>query len=129
MFTAEQIKAAHAKVKSGADFPQYVKDLIQLGVTSYETYVSDGHTEYHGTDGYTATSGAKYERLAIADNANASRFKTGLKEHQEGKTDYPAFCTLCAASGIDKWIVDMNEGACSYYDKGGNTLFTEKIPV
>jgi hypothetical protein len=41
MFTIEQIKSAHTKVKSGADFPNYFKDLIQLGVTSYEAFVAD----------------------------------------------------------------------------------------
>lgn len=32
MFTIEQIKEAHSKVKSGADFPNYIQDLIILGV-------------------------------------------------------------------------------------------------
>ena len=44
MFTIDQIKEAHSKVKSGADFPQYVQDLIKLGVIHYTTYVRDGHT-------------------------------------------------------------------------------------
>jgi hypothetical protein len=39
MFAIEQIKAAHSKVKSGADFLNYVQDLIKLGITSYETLV------------------------------------------------------------------------------------------
>ncbi len=43
MFTLEQIKSAHSKVKSGADFPNYIQDLINLGIKSYHTYVSDGH--------------------------------------------------------------------------------------
>ena len=33
MFTVEQIKAAHSKVKSGADFPSYIKEIKSLGVT------------------------------------------------------------------------------------------------
>ena len=41
MFTLEQIKSAHSKVKSGADFPNYVQDIIKLGVIFYETHVSD----------------------------------------------------------------------------------------
>lgn len=36
MFTTEQIHAAHSKVKSGADFPNYIRDLKQLGVVYYE---------------------------------------------------------------------------------------------
>jgi hypothetical protein len=35
MFTIEQIKQAHVKVKSGADFPAYIKYLKQLGVRYY----------------------------------------------------------------------------------------------
>ena len=48
MFTIEQIKEAHAKVKSGADFPKYVKEMKTLGVVSYDHYVADGHTNYYG---------------------------------------------------------------------------------
>lgn len=33
MFTVEQIKTAHSKVKSGADFPAYIQDIKKLGVT------------------------------------------------------------------------------------------------
>ena len=50
MFTIEDIKAAHAKVKSGADFPNYVKELIDLGVSGYSTLVSDGNTEFRGSN-------------------------------------------------------------------------------
>ena len=30
MFTIKQIKDAHSKVKSGADFPKYMQDIIVL---------------------------------------------------------------------------------------------------
>ncbi|MDR6968468.1 uncharacterized protein YbcV (DUF1398 family) [Flavobacterium arsenatis] len=39
MFTVEQIKQARSKVKSGADFPNYIQDLIELGVLSFETFI------------------------------------------------------------------------------------------
>ena len=48
MFTLDQIKQAHAKVKSGADFPKYIQDLIVLGIKNYDTFVIDGHSEYYG---------------------------------------------------------------------------------
>ena len=47
MFTVEQIKTAHSKVKSGADFPSYIKEIKSLGVTHYEAYVTDGHIDEH----------------------------------------------------------------------------------
>jgi uncharacterized protein YbcV (DUF1398 family) len=87
MFTIDQIKAAHSKVKSGADFPAYIQDLKKLGVTSYETLVSDGHSEYNGINNYKTSSTAKYEVLPIAKSSAPEQFKADLKAHQQGKTD------------------------------------------
>lgn len=128
MFTIEQIKSTHSKVKSGADFPNYIKDLALLGVSSYETFVSDGHTEYFGKDDYKITSGTKYQILPVAGRTNAIQFEQDLKAHQQGKTDYPAFCRDCASSGINKWIVNIVQMTCTYYDFAGNPMLQEPIP-
>ena len=128
MFTIAEIKAAHAKVKSGADFPAYIKDLKSLGVTGYTTYVSDGHTVFHGTDETHITSEAKYGTLHINAQTNAEKFKERLKAHQMGQTDYPTFCNDCAVTGIEKWVVDITGMTCIYYDKANNKILTEQIP-
>jgi|SRR3954464_1043686 len=128
MFTIEQIKAAHSKVKSGADFPAYVQDLIKLGVVSYDTFVMDGHTDYFSTENTKIASPPKYDQLTIAANSNKEQFQKDLKAHQQGKTDYPTFCKDCAKSGVNKWVVLMDKMTCSYYDKSGNELLIEKIP-
>jgi uncharacterized protein YbcV (DUF1398 family) len=128
MFTINQIKEVHSKVKSGADFPAYVQDLIQLGVRSYESHVADGHILFFGKDGYTVQSEAKYAQLKIADNSDQDQFKKELKEHQQGKTDYLAFCTASARSGIEKWVVDTVRMTCTYYDKAGREILVEEIP-
>jgi uncharacterized protein YbcV (DUF1398 family) len=128
MFTIEQIKTAHSKVKSGADFPSYIQDLKQLGVTSYDSYVSDGHTNYFGENDFKITSQAKYETIAIANETDENQFKADLKAHQQGKTDYPTFCSDCAKSGIEKWSVNLDKMTCTYYDKAGNEILEEKIP-
>jgi|ERR1019366_2795326 uncharacterized protein YbcV (DUF1398 family) len=128
MFTTEQIKQAHSKVKSGADFPAYIKDLKQLGVTFYETYVGDGHTDYFGDDNYRASSPAKYDSLTIAEICNVEPFKADLSAHQQGKTDYPTFCKDSASSGIEKWAVSMGSMTCTYFDKAGKEILVEQIP-
>jgi uncharacterized protein YbcV (DUF1398 family) len=129
MFTIEAIKAAHTKVKSGADFPHYIQDIIKLGVTGYETYVSDSHTVFSGNDNYSATAAAKYLPLTIADKSDAALFIKELKEHQQGKSDYVSFCQSCAKYGVEKWVVDTTKMTCSYYDKEGNELLVENIPA
>lgn len=128
MFTAEQITAAHSKVKSGADFPAYIREIKALGVTHYEAYVSDGHLDYHGGDGHTARVPAKYDLLVIADVPDLEQFKNELKAHQEGRTDYPAFISMCATTGISKWEIGMEEMMCTYFDKAGNAVLVERIP-
>jgi len=128
MFTIEQIKAAHSKVKSGSDYPHYVQDLIKLGVTSYETYVTDGNTFYEGTNGYKITSETKYGTLKIAAESNKDQFILNLKTHQQGKSDYHTFCIQCAESGIEKWIVNLTKMTCTYHDKAGAEILVEEIP-
>jgi uncharacterized protein YbcV (DUF1398 family) len=129
MFTIEAIKAAHAKVKSGVDFPGYIQDIIKLGVTAYETYVSDSHSIFFGKDNYAIKSEAKYTPLTIADKIEPASFVKDLKEHQQGKSDYLSFCQSCAKYGIEKWVVDMAKMTCSYYDKAGNEILAELIPT
>ncbi|MEZ4838823.1 DUF1398 domain-containing protein [Flavobacterium sp.] len=128
MFTLQQIKNAHSKVKSGADFPAYIQELKQLGVVAYDTYVSDGHSNYYGQNNFNVTSEAKHEALAIADDTEENQFKNDLKAHQEGKTDYHTFCSDCAKSGIEKWTVNLNTMLCTYYDKTATKIVEEQIP-
>ena len=108
MFTVEQIKKAHSNVKTGADFPNYIQDLIQLGVLRFETFVFDSHSDYYGADGFKTSSEGKYEAIAISDDLNIETFKKKLKEHQQGKTDYMGFIESCAKNGIFKWIMDLS---------------------
>lgn len=128
MFTLDQIKAAHSKVKSGADFPAYIRDLKQLGVVEYETFVKDGHTNYLGENGYKIKSPARYAALTIASVSQAEQFKADLKAHQQGKTDYATFCADCAKSGVEKWIVDLTKMTCTYFDSADNEVLLEQIP-
>lgn len=128
MFTVEQIEHAHSKVQSGADFPNYIKEIKEFGVRSFETWVKDSHTEYFGENGYTTTSQPQYDVLAIENKVNKELFINHLKRHQRGETDYIKFCEDCAQTGIEKWIVDLNKFTCAYYDKAGTEILREQIP-
>ena len=127
MFTIQQIHEAHSKVKSGADFPKYIQEIIALGVTSFETFVFDNRTDYYGKDNYFTSSQGFSGTLPIANRSDVEQFKLDLKSHQQGHTDYMTFLKDCAKSGIEKWIVVMDKMTCSYYDINGNEMLVEKI--
>lgn len=129
MFTVEQIKTAHAKVRSGTDFPKYIQDIKTLGVMAYETWVEDGHTEYFGVDDYQTSSKPMYEGLAIVNSSDKTTFTHYLKIHQQGQTDYLTFCRQCAETGVEKWFVCLEKMTCTYYDRAGNEILVEEIPA
>ena len=128
-FTLEKINAAHAKTKSGADFPNYIQEIKEMGVIAYEHYLSDGHVKYHGTNNYAVSAPSKWDTKVINAKSDIEALKNSLKIHQAGKTDYLTFCTEAATIGVEKWVVDMKEMTCTYYDLQGNKMLIETIPT
>lgn len=127
-FTVGQIETAHQKVKSGSDFPAYIREITDLGVKFFETFVIDSHTEYHGENGYRITSNPQYEAVRIARTSDQAKFKVYLKEHQNGGSDYFTFCRQCAETGIEKWSVSVEKMTCTYFDQQGKEVLVEMIP-
>jgi uncharacterized protein YbcV (DUF1398 family) len=128
MFTLTQIQEAHKKVKSGADFPAYAKEIHTFGVTGYDTFVSDGHALYFGNR-ESLVSPPKYDALEVADIPNREYFIERLRLHQSGGTDYTTFCQDCAECGVEKWTLDLEAGTCTYFDTHGDTLILENFPI
>jgi uncharacterized protein YbcV (DUF1398 family) len=128
MFTITQIKEAHSKVQSGADFPAYIQDIIALGVKGYDTFVNDGHIEYFGADDFRVSATDTYASITIAAVANKERFIEFLVLHQGGQTDYLTFCNHAAQCGIARWSVNIIEMTCTYFDQSDVAILIEKIP-
>lgn len=128
MLLLDKINAAEKKVKSGADFPAYIQDLIALGISGYQSFVSDGHVEYFTEDGTQLQSAPKYGLLPVAASSKNSLFKQQLTNHQQGRSDYPTFCRQAAETGVEKWVVDIKEMTCTYFDKVGSEILRETIP-
>ena len=127
-FTVQEIETAHQKVKSGAEFPSYIQEIIALGVCSFQTFVTDSHTQYYGENGYQVASRPQYLPLRIAEKSDAEAFHNFLKHHQQGGCDYFTFCKYCAETGVDNWVVNINEMTCTYYDKDHKEVLVELIP-
>lgn len=135
MFTLQQIKDAHAKVKTGADFPRYIQEIKQLGLLRYEFRVADGSFVYYGADGYRVEREGSYGPLEIASLAGGSAavaagaLREAIGRHQQGMSDFPTFCRQAAAAGVEKWVIDTQRMVCTYYSANGIVMVEEAIPL
>lgn len=127
-FTLQQIKDTHAKVKSGADFPQYAADLKDLGMTGYTIDIRVGKTTYTDIDGAILSTESVYDTVPLDEKVDQERFMERLKLHQEGGTDYPTFCNDCMENGVAGWTLDFGEMTCYYFDGKGDGVVVEIIP-
>jgi uncharacterized protein YbcV (DUF1398 family) len=128
MFTIEEIHEASGKVKSGADFPQFVQDLKKIGVTHYDNFVSNGRTNYYGKNDFILNGESKYPEMEVKDISSSDSLKHAISIHQQGQTDYPTFCKQAADAGVEKWTTHMIEMSVTYLDKKGHKLTVEPIP-
>ena len=128
MFTIEAIQAAEQQIKSGADFPQFIKEIKAMGVTRNDVYVINGQSIYFGNDDQTAESAPAYESLIIETTSSAEDLKEALKAHQEGKSNFDTFCRQAASAGVEKWVTDLVAMTVTYIDTEGNELVVEEIP-
>lgn len=129
MFSTEEIKSAEAKIKSGADFPQFIKEIKALGVVRNDVYVSTGLSIYFGSDDYSVqASPEEYPQFTINDESSVEKLSHALRIHQNGETDYFTFCKQAADAGVEKWVIDIQKMTCTYLDMEQKELVKELIP-
>ncbi|MBE5319377.1 DUF1398 family protein [Pedobacter sp. MR2016-19] len=130
MFTIENIRAAESKIKTGADFPQFIKEIKELGVKRNDVYVSNGLSIYFDDeDNAQQVSPDEYPTLIINEESSTGKLEHALEVHQQGETDYITFCKQAADAGVEKWVTDLDEMTCTYLDTEGNELVKEKIRI
>ena len=127
-FTLEQMKAAHAKVKSGADFPHYIQEIKSLGLKRYTFDVVDGKVTYYGESGYQVAAQAVYAPKTINQVASPDELSHIITIHQQGKNDFLTFCQQAADAGVKQWVIDTDRMLCIYEDIVGNEMVAEPIP-
>ena len=128
MFTKELIETAHNKVKSGADFPKYVKEIKNMGIKSHEVNLTDGTWIFKGVDGQVVQFKRGPENVKVSTQSSQGKFKQILSTHQKGETDYLTFCIQAGETGVERWISDFEHMTVTYLDLNGNEIDVEPIP-
>ena len=122
MFTIDQINEIHDRHGKAATLPAYLNALKDIGVRESVSFVTDGHTEHRGADGYVVSTPPAHEKLTIAEVSDRTMLTEALKE-----TNYVKMSKALADSGIEKWIFDTQALTISYLDKAGDTLLQEDV--
>jgi hypothetical protein len=65
MFTIEQINELHGQLGSARMLPSMCGRFNALGVERYDSYLTDGHSEYFGQGGHRVVSPPVHEVLSV----------------------------------------------------------------
>ncbi len=127
MFTIEQIEELHRGLGNADTMAEYVRSLAALGIARYESFVSDGHSEYIGRDARRVTSHAVHDLLTVADDSDRDGLLDHLRLHERGDTSYLEMSKGMADSGIERWTVDTDAMTMTFYDRSDVALLVEQI--
>jgi 2,3-bisphosphoglycerate-independent phosphoglycerate mutase len=125
-FTLEGIGRAHNGVTHDT-VRKYLADLRDIGVRSYTTHVSDGHSEYFDARGASLSSEPVHEPYAVADAADRDAVRQAIEAHSRGETNYFAFSKQLAAAGASTWVMDPIAMTCTFYSKAGELLLADDV--
>lgn len=126
-FSLEKIQEAHGKF-TGVDFPKLIQAFKNMGMLTNTYNLQSGQVTYTHTKGEKIHVQANAVDLAINPTSSTEGAKDVLKRHQAGETDFVTFCREIAGAGVYKWVSNMDEMTCSYYDLNENIVIDEAIP-
>ncbi len=127
MFTLEQITEIHDRVGNSDTLGAYLRALRDIGVETYDSYITDGHSEYFGRDGQTLAGPAFHETFAIAETCDRERFLELMRQVEQGSLGYVEMSKALAANGVEKWTFDTGNMTITYLDTAGNVLLRETV--
>jgi uncharacterized protein YbcV (DUF1398 family) len=127
MFTLEQITDIHNRLGNRDALGDYLRALRDIGVEKYDSYLTDGHSEYFGTDGQRLVGPEFHETFAVAEVCEKEQFLQYLQQIERGDVGYAEMSKALAGYGVEKWTFDTEELTITYFDKVGNVLLGEKI--
>ena len=125
-FTLDDMDRAHEGTNQNS-VRKYLADLYNLGVISYITYVSDGHSEYFDIKGNKLSSAAVHESYEISNEANPDAARRAVEAHGLRQTDYFTFSKQLAAAGVCTWVMDPVKLTCTFCSKLGEPLLADPV--
>lgn len=127
MFTLEQITDIHDRLGNRDTLGGYLRALQEIGVETYDSYITDGHSEYFGAHGQKLVGPAFHETFAIAETCDKEQFLQYMQQVEQGGVGYEDMSRALADNGVEKWTFHTEKLTITYLDKAGNVLLREKV--
>jgi uncharacterized protein YbcV (DUF1398 family) len=127
MFTLEQITDIHDRLGNSDSLGDYLRALRDIGVETYDSFITDGHSVYLGAGGQTLVGPAFHETFAIAETCDKEQFLQFMQKVEQGGVGYVEMSKALADNGVEKWTFDTDKLTITYLDKAGNVLLSEKV--
>jgi uncharacterized protein YbcV (DUF1398 family) len=127
MFTWAQIEEMHGRLGLAETLADYLRGLAALGVVRFESFVSDGHTEFFGAGGQRVVSPTHHEVLRVAEDSDRDAFLEHLRQHVARETSYLDMSRGLADSGVEKWVADTAALTMTYRGRDGVVLLVDQI--
>jgi uncharacterized protein YbcV (DUF1398 family) len=124
MFSLEQIAEIHDRLGDKEKLGDYLRALREIGIESHDSYLTDGHSEYYGTDGQRLSGPPFHEVFTVAETCDKEWFLRYMQRLEDG---YVEMSRALAGHGVEKWTFDMAELTITYFDRAGNVLLTETV--
>lgn len=126
-FTLQAIQEAQAKY-TGSDFPKLIREFKRIGVVKNIYDLSNGTIVYEDKDGITIELHVDDIRNDVTIQCERELALKALKRNQVGESTFMDFCTEMAHFGVYKWISNLDDMTCSYYDLNDKVIIVEDIP-
>ena len=127
MFTLQQVTDIHDLLGTSDNLPAYLHALHEVGVETYDSFITDGHSVYRGKNGHTVTTPAYHDTFAVAETGDKKQFLHVMQRVEQGKLGYDDMSKALADAGVYKWTFDTSNLTMAYYDKAGTQLLLEHL--
>jgi uncharacterized protein YbcV (DUF1398 family) len=127
VFTWAEVDDLHTRFGRAASLGDYLRALAAIGVTRFESFVTDGHSEFFGPNGHSVVSPAHHEHLSVADRSDRDSFLRHLRDPGDGKTSYLEMSAGLAQSGVEKWVADTSALTMTYCARDGVVLLVDDV--
>jgi uncharacterized protein YbcV (DUF1398 family) len=126
-FSIASIQEAH-KLYTGPDFPKLIKEFKAMGMVTNIFNLETGIVTYINRSGETLENTGIKVDFDICEAGKFDEAIFALQRNQKGESDFYTFCNEVAKAGVYKWVSDLDEMTCTYFDKTEQVIILESIP-